>query len=622
MSTPSSRTSPRAKAGCQDWPFALLFVVNVGVIIALMALWGAKTVTDPDNNSSELLSGDDTKVVVAIAVSMAVVSMALALLMVKLIVAYARAMILFVLWFNVGISFALAAYGFAIGNIFIAIIGALIAMLNLCYARAVQHRIPFAVANLRVAEGAIAKHWSTYIVSVVFTVVQIVWVVIWAMALLGVANQIAEDNPSSSSTTTTSTRSTYKQSGESYVAYFFLLLSFYWGLQVFKNVAHTTVAGTVATFWYNAESSGATGASLKRSTTTSFGSICFGSLIVAFLQALRASGRQDGSALACFAECILGCLQSLMEYFNRWAYVYVGIYGYKFTQAGKAVLQLFKQRGFDAIINDDLIGNVLGFAALGVGLICAGVGALIAETTDAVTFQNSTAFLAILGFVIGIGVAVTPLAVIDSSVATIFVCFAEDPAAFQQSHPELYAPLVQEWHNLYPEIMVQAGYCESRRDYPRRGPAGSYEGRGEEGQGSATHSTSPSRQQLAAHDVGAHHRGGEQLAVDPDGGLDKRPCGLHRVNDRHPHLRRDRAPVALLKTRAVYWVGAGAGRACDEICALHLRETRELRAGQNCWRGRGHDVHQARAAETGRDPCETEDHASRRGVHRAWCHEL
>jgi hypothetical protein len=31
------------------------------------------------------------------------------------------------------------------------------------------------------------------------------------------------------------------------------------------------------------------------------------------------------------------------------------------------VFQLFHQRGFDAIINDDLIGNVLGFAALGVG---------------------------------------------------------------------------------------------------------------------------------------------------------------------------------------------------------------------------------------------------------------
>lgn len=27
-----------------------------------------------------------------------------------------------------------------------------------------------------------------------------------------------------------------------------------------------------------------------------------------------------------------------------------------------------------------------------------------------------------------------------------------------QSHPDLYNPLIAEWHNLYPEIMVQAGY--------------------------------------------------------------------------------------------------------------------------------------------------------------------
>ncbi|CEG48550.1 hypothetical protein PPTG_14520 [Plasmopara halstedii] len=456
------KNNPEDKAGCQDWPYAVLFVLNVGVIIALMALWGVKTVTDSQGSSSELLSGDDTRVVVSIAVGMAVISMTLALTMVKLIVAYARVMILFVLWFNVGISCAFAAYGFIIGNLFIAIFGVLIALLHICYARAVQHRIPFAVANLRVAEGAISKHGSTYIVSVVFTVVQIVWVVIWSMALVGVANEIAENEPDNYASNTSSTRSTSRQPRGSYAAFFFLLLSFYWGLQVFKNVAHTTVAGTVATFWYQAESKGATAASLKRATTTSFGSICFGSLIVAFLQALRAlaeNGRQEGSAMACFAECILGCLQSLMEYFNRWAYVYVGIYGYKFTQAGKAVFELFKQRGFDAIINDDLIGNVLGFAALGVGLICAGAGALIAETTDAMSFHDSTVFLAVLGLVVGIGVAVTPLAVIDSSVATIFVCFAEDPAAFQRSHPDLYAPLVQEWHNLYPEVMVQAGYC-------------------------------------------------------------------------------------------------------------------------------------------------------------------
>lgn len=62
--------------------------------------------------------------------------------------------------------------------------------------------------------------------------------------------------------------------------------------------------------------------------TTSFGSICFGSLIVAILEALRtlanaARNNDDGNAiLLCIAECILSCLASIVEYFNRWAFIY------------------------------------------------------------------------------------------------------------------------------------------------------------------------------------------------------------------------------------------------------------------------------------------------------------
>ena len=62
--------------------------------------------------------------------------------------------------------------------------------------------------------------------------------------------------------------------------------------------------------------------SFIRTMTTSFGSICFGSLLVAILQALKAlaSAARDNGDLqffACIAECILGCLASLLEYFNR-----------------------------------------------------------------------------------------------------------------------------------------------------------------------------------------------------------------------------------------------------------------------------------------------------------------
>jgi Plasma-membrane choline transporter len=60
---------------------------------------------------------------------------------------------------------------------------------------------------------------------------------------------------------------------------------------------------------------------MKRTLTTSFGSICFGSLLVAIIQALRALANtarsHDDSILLCLAECILACIAGLIEYFNK-----------------------------------------------------------------------------------------------------------------------------------------------------------------------------------------------------------------------------------------------------------------------------------------------------------------
>lgn len=37
--------------------------------------------------------------------------------------------------------------------------------------------------------------------------------------------------------------------------------------------------------------------------------------------------------------------------------MYVGLYGYSYIEAGKSVMGLFKNRGWEAIIADDLISN-------------------------------------------------------------------------------------------------------------------------------------------------------------------------------------------------------------------------------------------------------------------------
>lgn len=76
---------------------------------------------------------------------------------------------------------------------------------------------------------------------------------------------------------------------KSTVAVFFLLLSFYWTMEVIRNIVHVTTAGTVATYYFQRLSMppNVTGRAFWRSVTTSFGSICLGSFFVAFIQALR-----------------------------------------------------------------------------------------------------------------------------------------------------------------------------------------------------------------------------------------------------------------------------------------------------------------------------------------------
>lgn len=68
--------------------------------------------------------------------------------------------------------------------------------------------------------------------------------------------------------------------------------------------------------------------------------------------AYTARANDDGGIGVCIAECILSCLASLVEYFNKWAYIYVGVYGFSYMEAGKSVFELFKNRGWEAIIAD------------------------------------------------------------------------------------------------------------------------------------------------------------------------------------------------------------------------------------------------------------------------------
>merc|ERR1711935_920526 len=104
------------------------------------------------------------------------------------------------------------------------------------------------------------------------------------------------------------------------------------------------------------------------------GSICFGALIEAMIRALSAMMRQlqqrnRGNmavfVLLCILRCIIDCLSDIVEYINSYAFVFVALYGTAYIESAKGVWGLFKSRGIEALINDDLtsiplwVGSVL-----------------------------------------------------------------------------------------------------------------------------------------------------------------------------------------------------------------------------------------------------------------------
>ena len=130
--------------------------------------------------------------------------------------------------------------------------------------------------------------------------------------------------------------------------------------------------------------------------------------------------------LFCCLQCILQCIGDLLEYFNKYAFTQVAIYGKDYCQAAKDTWELFKSRGFDAIINDNFVGTVLGFGSLMVGILNACIAlAYVATTKFGGGVEDLTGIYVVAGFgafLIAVVQFSILAAVIDSGVTTTFVC--------------------------------------------------------------------------------------------------------------------------------------------------------------------------------------------------------
>lgn len=200
----------------------------------------------------------------------------------------ARALIKIILIFSVLLALAWGLIGLTFDPYgVISVLGFAAVLLTLAYTIYNWSSVPFASTNLNTALCALRCTADITILGFVCVLVAFAWCVVWGMAFIGIVNSLngAECD-----------QKEYRRPNLAFrhiPLYLLLLFSFHWTNTVIKNLARVTVASAVGIWWFFPRGVGRLCTPivlrpLLRSLTTSFGSICLGSLVLQPAQALVA----------------------------------------------------------------------------------------------------------------------------------------------------------------------------------------------------------------------------------------------------------------------------------------------------------------------------------------------
>lgn len=400
------------------------------------------------------------------------VGAALSVVWIQVMVRLAAKLIMCTLMGVIAVCLVCSILFFTSGSVAGGVVTLVFALLVGVYLFAVRRRVEFASKNLKVACNSVLTMPTTLLYALIMLGVQLVWCVIWALAVMGVATNNSQHTIRHEGTTydlddcssytyhssitvgTTTLDCTHgtchacvcEHGGEDVVVYsnssclpyrvdgglyFLMLLSFYWTCCVISNIVHCVASGAVGSWWFHQNvGPAAVRDAFVRAVTTSFGSICFGSLLVAVIKAVRQlvyqmkKASERNSRLVIIAEYLLSLIDRLLEYFNKYAFCYVSLYGSSFLEAGKSVTDLFRQKGWTAIINDSLIDNVLALGAVVVAIVCTLIAYVFSQGMG--LNRSSTAVMCLFGLFIGYVMCMVTLQVSDTTCGVMDRAIAAD----------------------------------------------------------------------------------------------------------------------------------------------------------------------------------------------------
>merc|ERR1711977_680011 len=220
-------------------------------------------------------------------------------------------------------------------------------------------------------------------------------------------------------------------------------------------IAMVTTYGAFGQWYYGGTPNSC--ASFCRASTSHFGSICFGSLLVAMIETahdvlhiLQKKGWFP-SWLLCCLDHMCNSVQSAFEYVNMYGFVQVAVNDESFFSASKRAISFLKYKGLTALINDSIVGRMAWLGAAAGGMLSGALPVLIqryihhADLTKLSLDGNQETTLATAGFLMGSFVVYTLISPVHAMVTALLVCFAEHPEVLFKDHEEDYKALIAPW---------------------------------------------------------------------------------------------------------------------------------------------------------------------------------
>jgi len=359
---------------------------------------------------------------------------------------------------GIAIGLAMAGAGAASGNIGLILIGGVVTFVSTCSLGCTLYwasrYAPFMIKLTEVVSDVIEDHPCCIGVGLLGSFIAFLWMVAMAFAF----GSILLANPELMAKGNNAGR---------YGMTFLLALSLAWGGQVADNICHVTYCGVFGRWYFGGQDGSDSdvegvavslgkgtpntlGPSLTVALTTSLGSICCGSLLVAVIRGVEqvayqmqldaaSNGNIIGCIVAAILKCFISCIGDIIEYFNDWAYVQCAIRGVSFFDAATITLTMLTCANLKYIIADLLLNSLVSCGALLVASVCALVAAGLGFALGGAL---TAAYGAVTGLFIGAISGSAALGVINSGVKTILACWAEDSTPLSQTHPEIHDEFV------------------------------------------------------------------------------------------------------------------------------------------------------------------------------------